>query len=142
MDVAVGKEPDGAPITIHTIAFGSRDKPTLVYVHGYGGSGAMQFLMYEQLSRYFRVYFIDVIGMGLSSRASDFDSNSVDYSKCLDYMVSYIEKWRAAMGLSGFYLAGHSFGAHQVGHYTLRYPQHVKKLLLLSAIGTKSYLEE
>ena len=142
LDVEVGKEPDGTPITIHTITFGSRDKPVLVYVHGYGGSGAMQFLMYRQLAKYFRVYMIDVIGMGASSRASDFDAETTEMHTCLNYMVSYIEKWRAAIGLTGFYLAGHSFGGHQVGHYTLRYPQHVKKLLLLSAIGIKSYPED
>lgn len=78
--------------------------------------------MFEQLSRYFRVYLIDVIGMGLSSRASDFDMSIGGYEACLEYMIGYIEKWRLAMQLNDFYLAGHSFGGHQVGHYALRYP--------------------
>lgn len=37
--------------------------------------------------------------------------------------------------LTGFVLAGHSFGGFVSGHYTCRYPQHVKKLLMLSPFG-------
>jgi len=37
--------------------------------------------------------------------------------------------------LTGFILAGHSFGGYVVGHYACRYPQHIKKLLMLSPIG-------
>ena len=41
------------------------------------------------------------------------------------------------MELTDFYLVGHSFGGYSVGHYAVKYPQHVKKLLLLSPIGIK-----
>ena len=37
--------------------------------------------------------------------------------------------------LRNFVLAGHSFGGFVSGHYACRYPQHVKKLLLLSPFG-------
>ena len=36
-----------------------------------------------------------------------------------------------------FIISGHSFGGYVAGFYTLRYPQHVKKLLCLSPIGYK-----
>ena len=36
-----------------------------------------------------------------------------------------------------FILCGHSFGGYQVGNYVLKYPQHVRKLLLLSPIGIR-----
>lgn len=37
--------------------------------------------------------------------------------------------------LKDFYLAGHSFGGYLVGHYAHRYPQHLKKVLMLSPAG-------
>jgi len=37
--------------------------------------------------------------------------------------------------MTGFILAGHSFGGYVVGHYAIKYPQHLKKLLMLSPAG-------
>ena len=37
--------------------------------------------------------------------------------------------------LKGFVLAGHSFGGFISGHYAFRYPQNIKKLLLISPVG-------
>jgi len=41
------------------------------------------------------------------------------------------------MGLTDFFLAGHSFGGHLAGHYAIKYHQHIKKLLLLSPVGIR-----
>ena len=46
------------------------------------------------------------------------------------------------MGLEKFVLAGHSFGGYIVGNYACRYPQHIKKLLMLSAVGVQTKPEE
>ena len=52
--------------------------------------------------------------------------------------MSAIEKWRVNMNnLTGFYLAAHSYGAYLMGTYASRYPQHVRKLMLLSPLGVK-----
>ena len=49
-----------------------------------------------------------------------------------------MERWRVAMDdLKDFYLVGHSFGGYLVGNYAAQYPQHIKKLMLLSPIGVK-----
>ena len=37
--------------------------------------------------------------------------------------------------LKGFILAGHSFGGYICGHYACKYPQYIKKLLMLSPAG-------
>jgi len=39
------------------------------------------------------------------------------------------------MGLDEFFLAAHSFGGYVCGCYAEKYPQHIKKLLLMSPIG-------
>ena len=87
--------------------------------------------------------------MGASSRPDDFDFAGAmgdvkqTAAETLNYFVSYIEKWRVAFSarlkqeLTGFVLAGHSFGGYQVGQYALRYPQHVTKLYLLSPVGIR-----
>ena len=36
-----------------------------------------------------------------------------------------------------FYLLGHSFGGYLTGNYSLKYHQHIKKLILCSPIGIK-----
>jgi pimeloyl-ACP methyl ester carboxylesterase len=57
--------------------------------------------------------------------------------------VDYIEKWRIEFGnkmnieLKDFYLMGHSFGGYICGNYALKYPENVRKVILLSPIGIK-----
>ena len=39
------------------------------------------------------------------------------------------------MALTDFYLIGHSFGGHMMGHFAVRNHQHIKRLLLSSPAG-------
>ena len=58
------------------------------------------------------------------------------------FFMAAIEKWRINMGnLTDFYLAAHSYGGYLFGSYAAMYPQHVRKLLLLSPLGTKQVPE-
>lgn len=41
------------------------------------------------------------------------------------------------MELTQFVLLGHSFSGYIAGNYALAYPQHVKKLILISPIGMR-----
>lgn len=72
-NVCVGNH-RGEPVYIHTFILNGEDmsKPPLVIVHGYGGSGALFYRVFEPLARHFRVYLFDVIGMGGSSRPDNF----------------------------------------------------------------------
>jgi len=61
--------------------------------------------------------------MGASSRPTDYDYERFTAEESIDYFVGYIERWRAAMDdLTGFFLAGHSFGGYLVGNYVAKYP--------------------
>ena len=52
--------------------------------------------------------------------------------------MDVLEKWRIGMGgLTDFYLCGHSYGGYLSGTYASKYPQHIKKLVLLSPAGLK-----
>ena len=46
------------------------------------------------------------------------------------------------MNLDKFYMVGHSFGGYTAGHYAVKYPDHIIKLVMLSPIGVKYYSEE
>jgi cardiolipin-specific phospholipase len=74
----------------------------------------------KPLSEKFHLILIDIIGMGASSRPT-FDAKTPEESD--NYFVDFLEKWRIAMGgLTGFILAGHSFGGFICGHYAIKYP--------------------
>lgn len=87
----------------------------------------------KPLAEKYHLILIDIIGMGSSSRPK-FTAKTGEQSDL--FFVDFIEKWRIAMGdLKGFILAGHSFGGYICGHYAAKYPQHLKKLLMLSPVG-------
>ena len=76
-----------------------------------------------------------MIGMGSSSRPV-WDKKDGDEAD--EYFVQIIEKWRIAMGdLTDFFLCGHSYGAYLTGTYAVKYPQHIRKLVLISPLGLK-----
>mmetsp|Transcript_19918 Transcript_19918/g.30673 ORF Transcript_19918/g.30673 Transcript_19918/m.30673 type:complete len:190 (-) Transcript_19918:567-1136(-) len=122
---------------MHTVCVGDSSLPPLVLVHGYGGSAAQFFKVMKKLASKFYVIAIDLIGFGASSRPDDYDHTTITAEESVEYFVGYIERWRKAMELDLFYLAGHSFGGYIVGLYASKYPQHIKKLLLLSPIGVR-----
>ena len=51
-----------------TIVVGDNTKPTMVLVHGYGGSGTLYYKVLKGLAENFHVIVFDIIGMGSSSR--------------------------------------------------------------------------
>ncbi len=105
----------------------------LVLVHGYGGSALMFYKMMKPLSEHFHLIMIDVLGFGGSSRP---EFNIEDPDEADHFFIDFIEKWRLAMGgMTDFVLAGHSFGGYICGLYASYYPQHLRKLLMLSPVG-------
>ena len=74
LDVKVGCEGE-EKVTMRTIQVGRSDagKPKLVWLHGYGSASALYYKVMKKLSDRFQLYFVDLIGMGGSSRPADFD---------------------------------------------------------------------
>lgn len=118
-----------------TILVGDPAKPTLVLVHGFGGSGSLYYKVMAGLAQNFYLVIIDLVGMGSSSRPEWTCQNGEEADA---FFMSHIEKWRINMGnLTNFFIAAHSYGGYLFGTYAAKYPQHVRKLLLLSPLGTK-----
>jgi len=108
------------------------DLETLVLIHGYGGSGLIFYRILEDLNKRFKVYLIDLLGMGRSARP-EFEVET--FEQCENFFVNSIEIWRQKMGLTNFVLCGHSFGGYISALYGMQFYKHIKKLLLLSPHG-------
>lgn len=120
---------------IRTIEAGMSNPEVMVLIHGYGGSGIMFWKIMKPLAEKYHLVMIDIIGMGGSSRPN---FAVKDQSEADDFLVMWLEAWRQKFvpgGLTGFILAGHSFGGYVAGLYACRYHSHIKKLLMLSPVG-------
>lgn len=117
---------------IHTVRCGDDQKEDLVLLHGYLVGMVSFFGMLKDLSQHYRVWCFDLIGMGLSSRP-EFTCQSTE--ETVDYFVDSIEQWRQKVGIERFHMVGQSFGGYMSGMYALRYPERVKKLILMSPAG-------
>ena len=105
---------------ISTIIAGDPNKPSMVLVHGFGGSGTLFYKQLKGLAENFHVIVIDIIGMGSSSRP-DWTIETGDDAD--EYFLMILERWRIEMGeLTNFYLCAHSYGAYLMGTYASRHP--------------------
>ncbi|CDO96268.1 unnamed protein product [Kluyveromyces dobzhanskii CBS 2104] len=140
--------------------------PTLM-IHGYAASSMTYFRNFEQLSRSVNdVFAIDLPGNGLSKelplsadaleKPNRVEFNEVvsgksfrlkqpvdeeKYKKHLehyeDYYVDALEKWRLENKLSKINLVGHSYGGYLSFKYSIKYPDNVNRLCLVSPVGVE-----
>tara|TARA_B110000285_G_scaffold206023_1_gene244244 strand:- start:528 stop:806 length:279 start_codon:yes stop_codon:yes gene_type:complete len=75
----------------------TKDTPKVVFVHGYCGSGALYYKMFEFLAKHVCLILVDLPGMGASDHPQDFDKENFTPDQCNEYFVEYLEKWRKAM---------------------------------------------
>ena len=92
----------------------------------------MFFQLMKPLSEHFHAFFIDIVGMGCSSR-EEYKVKSVD--DAVDFFVRFIEEWRKVKDITNFFICGHSLGGYLATLYTIKYQHHVKKIFLISPIG-------
>lgn len=114
------------------------DGEPLIIIHG-GPGLAHNYLLkpFSQLSDNYRLIFYDQRGNGLSEEFKK------DQIITVDSLVEELEAVRKEFGADNIYLAGQSWGAVIAINYTAKYPQNVKKLLLLEpAPGSSDYLPE
>ncbi|CAG9324077.1 unnamed protein product [Blepharisma stoltei] len=99
----------------------------------------MFFKILKFLTEHYRIYCLDLIGMGRSSRPV-FKANG--YSECESFFIIPIEICREYLGIEKMILAGHSFGGYIAGCYAEAYPQRVEKLIMISPAGISKPTEE
>lgn len=114
---------------IHYRDEGCADKPVLLMIHGVLSSLHTWDGWVEQLSDDYRLIRMDIPGFGLTGPAK-----KRDYSP--EFAAEFCEKFTQALSLEdGFFLAGNSLGGFLSWNYAAKYPQRVRKLVLLDPIG-------
>jgi len=103
----------------------------LVLMHGFGGGIGIYVKNIDTLAERFKLYAFDTLGSGKSSRPR-FPTEPEDVE---NFLVDSIEAWRKSMNLDKMILLGHSFGGYQAACYAIKYPHHIKHLILADPWG-------
>lgn len=119
---------------------GEETEETLVMVHGYGAGLGFFYKNFEPITRVpgLKLYALDMLGMGNSSRPPFKITAQGKEEKVIEaenWFVDALEEWRKARKIERFTLLGHSLGGYLAVSYALKYPGHLKKLILASPVG-------
>jgi len=105
---------------------GEGDKTPLLLLHGGPAFTSYYLNPMAELGKDRPVIFFDQLGCGRSDR--DIDSTMMT----VESYVEQLEQVRKHFGLDSFYLYGHSWGTMLGVDYYLKYPDHVKAMILAS----------
>lgn len=138
------------------------NKIPTVMIHGFAASGVFYHRNFHNLTDKFEhLYTLDMPSVGLSDakalkvkpvkynfklepNTGKYEIEFEDKKEALkilrnteDYYIERIEQWRQANNLGKINLVSHSFGALLSSKYSLKYPQHVNKFVLVSPVGVE-----
>lgn len=68
----------------------------MVLVHGFGCGGAIFYRTLEDLSKFFHIYLIDLLGMGASGRP---EYTCTDVEGAEEWFIRSIKCWKDKIGL-------------------------------------------
>ncbi|KAI8335520.1 Alpha/Beta hydrolase protein [Chlamydoabsidia padenii] len=125
------------------VAARGNNSNNLVICHGYGAGLGFFYKNFFALGQVpgWNLYAIDWLGMGRSSRPkwtitrrSNQTWNDI-VEETENHFVQSLEEWRKSVGLEKMTLMGHSLGGYFATCYSLKYPERVEKLILVSPAG-------
>lgn len=119
---------------------GEETEETLVMVHGYGAGLGYFYRNFEPITRIpgLKLYALDMLGMGNSTRPPfkiHAKTKEDKVAEAENWFIDALEEWRKARKIERFTLMGHSLGGYLAVSYALKYPGHLKKLILASPVG-------
>lgn len=115
-------EIDGRRIRVREVGEG----PTLVMLHGFASSSHAFRKIIAPLSCSYRILAIDLDGFGLTERPHDFDAYQIGNQ------AELITKVMRAKGVDEAALVGHSYGCAVSMVFSVKYPELLSKLVLIS----------
>ena len=103
-------------------------------IHGFGGGCYTFYKQISYLIEHFNIILLDIPGMGFNSRQEKLKDFKT-WEDFMDYYIVTLNSFFEKLDLKEFHLAGHSLGAYISTFYFEKYPQKIKKLILLSPAG-------
>ncbi|MFC1959317.1 alpha/beta fold hydrolase [Chloroflexota bacterium] len=117
---------------------GSPDaQTTLVLLHGIGSSAENWSWVMPYLTAHYRIIALDLPGYGLSPIPAAQEQKTLS----LETTAHILEQVITQLGLAKFVLVGHSMGAGIALQYSLDYPEHVQKLVLIAPNGFGKHID-
>jgi pimeloyl-ACP methyl ester carboxylesterase len=101
--------------------------PSVILIHGIGGSVEGWRFNIEALAEHHRVYALDMVGSGHTNKPS------VSYS--LGYLAQFVNDFMEVQTIDRANLIGHSLGGGVALQFTIQFPEKVDKLVLVSSAG-------
>lgn len=123
-------------IKIAYVDEGSKEHPTIVMVHGWGGYIKNWYSTIDELSKDYRCIALDLPGYGLSSMK--YYEQEQDY---LQFFASIIDEFCSGLNLNEVVLLGHSMGGQISMIATLNEPKWLKALVLAAPAGFETFSE-
>lgn len=118
---------DAGGIRTRYVQAGPADAPTLVMLHGTGGTWECFAAILEEHSKYFNCFAIDLVGSGFS------DKPDTPYE--IPFYVEHVANFMDAMGIDNASLIGVSLGAWVSARFAVTYPSRVEKMTLIAPAG-------
>jgi len=110
---------------IHYIARGDPGREPLILIHGLMDSAHSWYKNIDALAQNHRVWAIDLIGFGYSSRVAE-----PTYS--LNYFARTVREFMDAQGIARASIVGHSLGGAVTLEFARLYPERVNNLILIA----------
>jgi pimeloyl-ACP methyl ester carboxylesterase len=114
----------------------SKQKPALIFIHGYGAMIEHWRHNFEGLKGQYRLYAIDLLGFGFSQKSP---GSKVKYSA--DLWAKQVRNFLLFKGEEKAIIVGHSVGGMVATHFAYNYPQMVEALVLVDAAGVPDQVE-
>jgi pimeloyl-ACP methyl ester carboxylesterase len=133
-DYGVSAEPNWRSVDwashLRRMDIGSGEGPAVVFVHGLGGQWQNWLENIPRAARERRVIALDLPGFGMSEMPRERISIP-GYGRCVNELC-------VRLGLEKIALVGNSMGGFIAGEVAIQRPEHVERLVLVSAAGITS----
>ena len=132
----IGQTIDAGGIATNFHAMGSGEPVVLIHGSGPGVTGWANWrLTLPALAEQFRVYAPDMVGFGYTERPADIDYGMEAW---LQHLADFVDE----SGEQQINLVGNSFGGALALAFAIRYPQRIKRLVLMGSVGVSFELTE
>jgi 2-hydroxy-6-oxonona-2,4-dienedioate hydrolase len=113
---------DAGGIRTRVLEAGSKDLPTLIFIHGTGGHAEAYTRNLGPHAEHFHTYSIDMVGHGFTDKPDQ----SYDFKDYAEHLLAFMD----AEGLEMASVSGESMGAGIAAWFALLYPERTEKICL------------